>query len=376
MGSSISAKKLGEALSRATKVGIVEERFSIGDCEMVLRNLRPDEYQAVIDDCKDLEEVTYMYGYQSGHVARALVEMNGVNLRDVKYVEVEEEDPKTPGSVRAIKIELYKYVLDHVMNTWSKEAVFTSYRKFADVIQKAEEKAKEGIVFITPDETPEEKFRRLLGDLREVESDVPENILDKVLEEAGYMRRSTAEEVKATMERADQLARERLEAEKAAQQGAAQESPAAPAAPPAAPSGTGVPRIIRTPTADDVMRNRQPLNRQPVEVPAPPPMAGEPGSFDAPQQQPFQQPHVPITHSKRAAEVAALEAEVGIAMVGNEAVPVTKGPGGIPVASLGQNDAPELARGGAEKQDVRQFHQIVERPPTAGLNPRFRPPPR
>ena len=84
----LSARTLRESLQKARNIGIVEERLQLFDeCEVVVRNLRPDEYEAIHAECKELEEIAYLYGFQFGHVKRAIVELNGQDLRGVEYVE-------------------------------------------------------------------------------------------------------------------------------------------------------------------------------------------------------------------------------------------------------------------------------------------------
>ena len=51
---SVSAKGLREALAKAQKLGLVEEEFVLADCALVVRNLRPDEYEAILNECNDL----------------------------------------------------------------------------------------------------------------------------------------------------------------------------------------------------------------------------------------------------------------------------------------------------------------------------------
>ncbi len=226
----ISARALRESLQKAENVGIVEERFPLDDLELVVRNLRPDEYEALNSDVKDLDGLEYLYGFQLGHVKRAIVEMNGTDLRDVQYVEDEEDDPKKPGTTRTVKLELADWLLKNYLCTWSKEAVFVAYRKVEDAVAQAEKKAKNGIEFLTPDETDEDRFRRLAGELKELEDALPAKLVDHVLDQNGYMRKSTADEVKRAMETADRIAREE-EAKKAGGGGEGSSTPPAASAP-------------------------------------------------------------------------------------------------------------------------------------------------
>ena len=349
----LSAKKIDEALKRARDIGLLEERFEICDCELVVRNLRPDEYENILSSCKDLEEVAYLNQFQLGHVSRAVCELNGINFRDVDYVEVEEDDPKKPGVVRTIKMERHAYLEKHVIKSWSKEALFSAYRKVGDVVTRAEAKAKENITFMTPDETADDRFRRLLGDLKEAEEDLPTEVVTRLLEEHGYANKITLEEARAAMERADRLAQEQAAARQAPPsmepvQGASTPNPeamqaqAAPEPLPAAPPPALMPTVAQQ--AEERMRQRTPLNQQPVVVPAAPlvtPPPQEVGSLS------------------RAREIAALE---GV------------DPSAVPPPVARPAEIAELRS--QPKVDPVQANTILDKPPSGGLNPKYRPPQR
>lgn len=349
----ISEKKIETALAKARDLGVVEEPFAINDCEIVLRNLRPDEYSAIIRECADFEEVDYIYAYQRHHIARAIQEVNGVDLRDTQFVSVEEVDPS--GKPRTVNLELHSYLNDRLLATWSKEAVFTAYRKFGDVVLKAETKSKEGVKFEIPDETPEEKFRRILGELKEVEEDVPPILLDKILDEAGFMRKSTAEEIKLSMERMADLAR-------------AQEKTEA-SVPVETPPVATSPRVV---PETDLMQRRQPLNRQPIELPVDPhqqlqQMVERNGGSPTVQPSPV---IPPPTSQAVMLSGAALEKAQQRAML--EELPLVETP---PVVAKRSQEIAELNEP-MVREDPEALRKIIDQPPAAGINPRFRPPPR
>jgi len=373
----ISAKKITDALAKAKNVGIVEEDFTLDDCSLTLRNLHPDEYTSVLQECKELEELDYLYGYQKGHVARSVVEVNGLNLRDVDFIEVEEEDPQKPGKIKTVKLELHAYVRRTIIDTWSKEAVFIAYRKFGDVVKRAEDKAKEGMTFILPEESPEERFRRVLGELKEIEEEVPSTLIDKVLDEHGFMRKSTAEDIKTAMEKVDQLAREQAAAAEqpppdddngSGTPPPAATAPAAPPPPQAPPPAA--PPVAAAPTSEDLMARRQPLNRAAMPV--------DPHNIQArlAQAQAHQPPATTPGVLTKAAEYAALETDAGLAV--HPELTNLPGPGeaAIPVQLPQREEVAELRARGQEAVDAKAFHQIVEKGPSAGINPRYRPPSR
>lgn len=380
----LSAKKITEALAKARDVGIIEEDFTIGDCTVTLRNLRPDHYKAIYAECKGLDEIDYLYGFQIAHICRSIVAINGMDLRDADFIEVEDEvvdsktgepvlDPSTNlPKVRRIKLERYVYLRDRLLETWGKEVVYTTYRKFNDVAKKAEDKSKDGVTFLLPEETPEDQLRRVLDELREVMGEVPDTLLDKVLEDVGLMRISTANELKKAMEKADQLAREQAaaaEAETEANKGGDPPNDAsppdaapAPLPPPTAPQAA-TPRV-RSLSPAELMERRQPMNQQPVIPPTPLP-AGH-----AVQPAPIQSaPRLDARALAAHQRIAAIEGGALDLPPGGSSGPQVPGPAPAEQTAV-------LAAKGQDQVDIRKFNEIVEQPPSRGINPRYRPPPR
>jgi len=366
----ISADLLSGALAKARGIGIVEETFTVRDTALTLRSLRPDEYSAILRECEGLEDVEYLMAYQKGHVIRSIVEINGFDLRDVDFIEVQEGG-------KTVKLEKHDWLRKNLVDSWGKEVLFVVYQKFGDVVKRAEDGAQEGVEFLVPDETPEQKYRRLMGDLKEIEDDVPSDLLKEILDDAGFMKKSTAQELKAAMERTDALKREQ-EAKAAAE--------AAPAPTPAPtdlrPPGATPPQA-QTPTPAEVqaeneriMAARQPMNRAPqdphvalqtaLQTAASQPQ-GEPAPSPAPApvQAPVQPPvQVDKVAQERAAKIAAMEAD-----------------GPVPVAS-GDPIFPErpqevaVLTGKQPGVDPKELVKTIDQPPKAGLNPRYNPPKR
>jgi len=349
----VSAKELLASLDKARNMGLVEEAFDLCGHSLMVRNLRPTEVEAVLESCKGLEDLPYVNAYQREHVARAICELDGYDLREVEFIDDEEPDPKKQGSMKRVRIERHKWLNERVVITWSPEAIFTVYRKIGECSLKADKKAKEGVTFLTEDETPEARYRRVLGELKEAEDDVPEMLLDKTLEEFGLMRKSTADEIKAAQDKLNKLRDEELAAEKAAA-----EAKEAEEAQPLSPVAVA-------------MAARKPLNQ--VEE-APPPERMVPRQVQPPPQVVPAQSVAAVAPSPRAAQLAALEADadsVGVLadqMLGQVPYSLQKP---SEVAELG-GSAPVIDREAA----ARAAASIIDQPPAAGINPRFRPPPR
>lgn len=355
----IDSKKLNAALAKAKNIGLVEETCTIGGCDLVLRSLRSEDYTAVLQDCDGLPEEEYIHRYQKGHIARAIVELNGVDLRGSRFVTIEEPDPAT-GAMRPVTIELHRYLSEHMLETWGKEVVDVAFRKLGDVLERAERLAKDGITFVTPEETDEEKYRRLLLEFRSTEKDLPATLVDKILDEQGLMRKSTAEELKRAAARTEQLAREQ---EAKAQEAKAREAKAAPAVPVASPvpvASDTVPAAVleaAPPVTPAVTRPARPVDphatlqeaiesRKALDVPV---VKSEQG---ADQKRPL----------SRSASIAALEGPPDQVM-----------PDLSTAVSLQGGDPREVVEIKRLPIDVQAASTVLDNPPMAGINPRFRP---
>jgi len=398
----ISAKKINDALAKARAVGVVEEPLTLGDMTLVFRNLRPDQFTAVYEENKEREGIDHLWSFQKSHLCRSLVEVNGIDFRDVDFIEVEEEikDPKTgepildPSTgtpkVKKIKLERHAYVRQYLLDEWSKEILQVAWRKFNDVLKLAEDKSKEGVKFVLPEMTPEESLREHINNVREVLDEVPEAISDSILEDAGLMRISKADEIKRATEQVDALAREqeaKAKAEAQAQASPQEAPPQVVSRPPiqldgAPPTG---PRV-RQATPEEIMARRTPLNQQPiVETPVQQPaIAAVQMTSQGSPQPPTQVSGVDATKViQRSQNIARLEAEtvdleVPLPPPGDPAVLQRTVPHGqaLPNAPHLMRAAPSevpILQKGRDQVDMQAFQKSVDKPPTAGLNPRFRP---
>ena len=389
------ARSLRESLKKAQNIGIVEERVQLfDDCEVAVRNLRPDEYEAIHAEIKELDGMEYLFGFQKGHVKRALVELNGQDLRDVQFVEDEEDDPKRPGQKKQVKLELADWLDKNILSSWSKEAMYIVYRKVEDAVSRAEKRAKEGIEFLTPEETDEDKYRRLVGEMKDLEQNLPSKIIERVLEEKGYMLKSTADEIKRAMERMEAVREHPLKTAQAAQEAppppvqAPQPVPQPPPvqAQPQPQVRIPVPQPAQQPVQQPgpdltaLMQSRQPLNQGTEDVPQPyivspspknsptpagrPSPAPPPGQVHPPLQGGIPGPALVGSAAARGAKQAALEMEADSsgAMAGpSQQLPVRPPPGPVIEHKLPPMD-PKLIAGNIDPK------------PRGGLNPHYRPP--
>jgi hypothetical protein len=358
MGSSVSARDLINSLGKALDMGVTEEPFEILGHSLVVRNLRPTEVEAVLASCKGLEDLTYLNVYQGEHVARGLVEFDGVDLRAVDFIDDEEPDPKKPGSTRKVRVERHKWLMDKILSSWGPDAIHLTYLKIGDCTLKASTAAREGIQFAQAEESVEERIRRLLGEAVELEDDLPSTLFAKILDDYGLIRKSTLAEMKHAEEILDKVRRE--------EEAAAQPEPTKEASPPEPEPEPGVV------SAASIMANRKPLHQQ---VPVPPPerivpKAPLPAPAQTHQPTPTHQAPKQTSVSSRAAELAALEGDADVA-----GVLADHTLHGVPVV---RSEAVELRPMAllTEQQANEQLSGILDSHPSSlgGVNPKFRPP--
>ncbi len=394
----VQAKRIKDALQKVRRVGRIEEAVTIAGCEVTLQNLSPDEFEAALSAIEGLEDVAYAHAYQMEQVSRAILEVNGQDLREADYIE--DEVPAghyvlelvfpnkvaadtvagklreqklnvtvtevTDGAPKTVKVERHQWLQENLLKTWSREALTVAWRKFTEVLIKADAEAKKGVNFLVPDETAEEKYRRLLSELRETEDELPDELIHQVLGEAGLLKKSRQEELDAVNERLAQV------------QKPVPEVPA-PAAPVVGERVPGGPPPV---DVQQAMAARTPLNNQsgPVPVPAPPagstPVSASPRA-KVPDQvrraamqntQGIQSRHaesggIQTRRPNRAAEIAALEGQVD-PTIADETAAVMSPSAPVPVTELSHR---------GEGIDERGFRSILDQPPAVGVNPKFHP---
>lgn len=410
MTTTIQAGALRAALKKAQSVGRVEEEVIIDDCQLVLQSLTPEEYVAINAETEGLEDLEYFNGFIAAHVSRAVCEIDGQDLRGVEFIEdaappgtlvwgvfpsediakqVKSEIEKAGGQARVVpaeasgqermvRYERHDWLYQNVLSQWSREALNVGWRKFAEVLKVAEEKAKTGVDFRVPEETNEDQYRRLVNELQEIGSELPIELTNKILKDAGLITISSAEELQEATARLDQLAatqeapQEPSQAEAPVEPSQAQQ--AAPAAPQAAPAA---PQASTPPTPEqlhEMMANRQPLNRRAsgASPPRPQPTSQQvavPARERAQVPDQIRQAAMANTAamSNRAAQIAAIEGAV------DPSIQVPAGGGQLPVVA--PEDVPILE---AKTKPIEgsQVAAITEQPPPIGINPRFKPPPR
>ncbi len=349
----LKAGRLSAMVAKARNRGQVEVPFTVDGLSLVVRSLTPDQTQEIAEELDAMGESAYAMHYQVAHVCHGLVEIEGVDLRDVRFIEVPQPDGST------VNVEKTQWVRDTLTSTWSKELVFTIFRKVMDAIHMAAEKASEGVRFRLDDETSEDKLRRLLGEIKAIE-DLPDDLKEAVLKEHGLYVGTSKEELEKIKQRETQwLAQQasRVEDPVVGSDPRLETSATTPA--PAPDFETDLePEPMLEPEAPQtssdnlqaVLNSRVPMNRVPVNVPSPAPpspiVANPRPQGDTPQGFRFHAEPTPL--GGRTQEIAALEALEG------DAIAIAPSQASVPR---------EVALQG-----------IFNQPPSAGINPRYRNP--
>lgn len=319
----LKASGLKAFLDQAKSKGTVEESVTIAGLHLVLKNLPPSAYSEIIEATSSLTGgPEYMYEWQKEHVCRALVEVGEQDFHDVKFVSVEVENPKTK-ELEEVNILLHEWLKENLVDLWSRELVHVAFRKFLDICKKAEEQSTEGVEFYVQDETAEEKFRRLLNEALVASEDVPDDMKDAILKEAGLLVATSEAELAAIHEQAT-----RFMAEKQAEVDALEEEEVAAAQPRRRPPPPEDDELeeepeyqvpVRAPQelveasrrqAEELMASRQPMNREAVQPRVP---QTEETSVEVANPRPGRPPASQVAPPlmSRAARMAALEARAG-----------------------------------------------------------------
>ena len=349
----LSARSLTQALTQARNIGLVEEPFVVGDTSIVVRNLRPDQYDSIFKECQGLNDVEYLNAWQIGHICRSICEINGIDLRDTQYVEEEEPDPKKPGQMKVVKHELHAWLRREVVSTWSRETIYICYRKVADAVEAAEKQAQDGVSFRVSDESPEDKARRLLGELKDIQDSVPEKILTNVLKDHGLVRLSAQEDIEAVESKLAQVTPTAVPSPEPPKPEPAQAEPSKPVPMPSSPQEAApspgeatVRREAGPPTPErmaQLLRARTPMNQQPQVVPQEP-QVEQPAIVATP---PVRIPPNAVPQaalSGRTMELASLENAIGDTQGVGESIATAFNP------NAQQASVPEI-RGGSPKMD-------------------------
>jgi hypothetical protein len=254
----MKASRLKAVLEKARNAGQVEESVTIAGLDLVLTSLTAQTLATIHDELKDVSESAYAVEYQIEHVCRAIVEVDGTNLREAGFIEVDAPEPGAP----IVKVERHQWLRDNLVSTWSYDMVQVAFRKVLDVIASATQLANAGVQFKVEAESDEEKFRRLLGDLKEAGAELPADMREAILREEGLLLAASKSELDDLRERAKTWTDPGDDA-------APVEVEEPPAPPPRAPSQLVQAAAATRDEAPEPPAQRVPLNQTPIRDPVP-----------------------------------------------------------------------------------------------------------
>lgn len=183
MGKRLQARAIEKTMAKAFNLGISEDSFEVLGMAVTIQNLSEEEWQKALETTSDMEDMEVsLQTIRHQFIARAIVEIDGVSFRGVSSVELDEVDE----SNEPIVLEKVEYLITQVFKTWPAEVHEVINAKFLDHTRLIENKAKNGIVFNTPQETPEDKFRSLLLEAKELQGQIPFDLSEKILLDTGF----------------------------------------------------------------------------------------------------------------------------------------------------------------------------------------------
>lgn len=182
MARRLQARSIEKSMAKAFNLGISEDSFEVLGVQITIRNLTAPEWQRALDSAQSSEDDVGVQDMRLQLLSRSVVELDGVSFRGVSSIELDELDGK--GNPKVIEKE--DYLIEHVFSTWPSEVQSIVNDKFFDLSREVEARAKLGVVFHTPQETPEEKFRALLIEAKDLQSQIPFDLSEKILKDTGF----------------------------------------------------------------------------------------------------------------------------------------------------------------------------------------------
>jgi len=176
---SISLQALESALSAIAEISHSEGSFKVGSTNLTVRTLSPEEEHEVqkyasqawsesaegeeSEGNEGNEVLAYVDRFRIDTISRALVAIDAVDLRDVQYIETGEELPNGKP------VKLPKHLaLRGAVQKWGGPMRIAVFKKYAEVVRKAENQAEDAVEFEPSDlEAEIERLESRLKDLKQ-----------------------------------------------------------------------------------------------------------------------------------------------------------------------------------------------------------------
>ena len=363
----VSVSRLKGLLDKARHTGICEESFTVSGMDITVGSLTPDDYSEVFKGLDGLDGVEYLHTQQVEQIARSIREIDGTDFRNVDFIETE-----APGTSKKVKVPKAEWLRDNLVSSWSRETVYVVFRKVLDAVGEAERVAHEGVTFRLESETSEEKFRRLLGEALAAGADIPTDMREVILKENDLLEATSEEDLKAANEEAKRFLAEQREIQAKPSATPVEESPALDEGDeivPYEPIPVRAPQQLVEaaeeaigPSPEELMRQRTPLNREPVRAQVP-----QEAQIQVANRRPPPPPASQVVSSlsprsaERAAQYAALENEASL--------------GGVPLGETGDQvysltPSTSILERRAEGVS-KEVYSVIDKGPVAGRNKNF-----
>jgi len=182
---SISLKALEAAVTKVEQIRDDELTFEAGDSVITLRGLRPDEDTSVQryanevlpKDGTSADQTTladFMDRMRFGILGYSVVQIDDLDLRNVEYLDAEDED----GTYQVPKHEGLREL---IKKSWSRAMMSVVFKKFTELLDKIEIRAEKAVHF-DPEDLDDEisRIEARLAELKESKTKREEDVRDNI----------------------------------------------------------------------------------------------------------------------------------------------------------------------------------------------------
>lgn len=151
---------LKATLQPIRKIGEIEEYFKIDEVEVCMRVLTPKEeleiqrwsntvLASATEDQRENDNslaVEYLNRFKLGCLSHALVEINGMDLRNEEYIATGE----VLSNGKAVKIKKFE-ALVQLLESWPRPLLSSVFKKFNEIMERCEIQSDKSVEFNPPD---------------------------------------------------------------------------------------------------------------------------------------------------------------------------------------------------------------------------------
>lgn len=240
---SISLKALEAAVTKVEQIRDDELTFEAGDSVITLRGLRPDEDTSVQryanevlpKDGSPADQTTladFMDRMRFGILGYSVVQIDDLDLRNVEYLDAEDEDG-------TYQIPKHEGLRELIKKSWSRAMMSVVFKKFTELLDKIEIRAEKAVHF-DPEDLDDEisRIETRLSELKESKSKREDEVRDNIRN-----TQKAVSNINASQEQARNIAQKAKDSTRAPDPAP---EPAAPSQP--APSQTAAEATQRRPS--------------------------------------------------------------------------------------------------------------------------------